>query len=50
MTPKLRNSIKTYSEINWKKLLREDLGNYHLKELQPQLDFIKSVFDNILNS
>jgi len=40
---------KQYDEIDWSKLLRKDLGEYSLEESKPQLDRIKSIFDDILN-
>lgn len=45
----LENIQSQYNEINWSKLLREDLGAFSLKEAEPQINNIKILFDNILN-
>ncbi len=41
--------LKEYKSIDWEALLREDLGEYHLKELKPHLDYIKSAVNNIIS-
>lgn len=45
MDEHLKNLIEGYKQTDWKALLKEDLGKYHLKELQPDLNFIKDFFD-----
>ena len=50
MTEELKNLIEDYKKTNWKSLLREDRGDYHLKEIKPNLDFIKNFFDEIINN
>lgn len=40
---------KQYEEIDWNKLLRQDLGEYSLEEASSSLDKIKTIFDDILN-
>ncbi len=40
----LNNLIEKYQQTDWGTLLRADFGNYHLKELKPELDFIKNDF------
>ena len=49
MTEELKNLILDYKNTDWKSLLRTDRGDYHLKQLKPHLDFIKSFVDKILN-
>jgi len=39
---------ETYKKIDWNKLLRKELGEYSLEEAKPNLDRIKSIFDEIL--
>ena len=49
MIEHLQNFIETYKQTNWQKLLREDLGEYHLKEIKPYLDIIKNFIDPFLD-
>lgn len=42
-------NIEEYKKIDWNKLLRKDLGEYSLEITKPNLDRIKSIFDEILN-
>ena len=49
MLESLEQSIKKYRQINWKSLLKEDMGDYSLKEVKPVLDDIKGLFDEILS-
>jgi len=42
--------LKQYNDISWEKLLREDLGDSgNLKEVKPNFDRIKNIFDRIIN-
>ena len=49
MIDHLQNFIETYKQTTWQKLLREDLGEYHLKEIKPYLDIIKNFIDPFLD-
>lgn len=49
MNEDLKNFIKDYKKTNWDALLRENMGDYHLKELKPHLEFIKKFFDDLLD-
>lgn len=42
-------NTEEYKKIDWNKLLRKDLGEYSLEVAKPNLDRIKSIFDEILN-
>jgi len=42
-------NTEEYKKIDWSKLLRKDLGEYSLEIAKPNLDRIKSIFDEILN-
>ncbi|MBI4920076.1 hypothetical protein HY838_02210 [Candidatus Azambacteria bacterium] len=42
-------NIEEYKKIDWNKLLRKDLGEYSLEVAKPNLDRIKSIFDEMLN-
>ena len=46
----LRNLIGVYKQTDWNLLLRGNMGDYHLKELKPHLDFIKNFFDEIIDN
>ena len=50
MNEQLKNLIEDYKKTNWGLLLRKDMGDYHLKEIKPYLDFIKNCIDSIVNS
>ncbi len=50
MNEHLKTLIEDYRQTNWKALLKEDLGKYHLKEIEPHLDFIKKIIDRIIDS
>ena len=49
MIDHLQNFIEPYKQTNWEKLLKKDLGEYHLKEIKPHLDFIKNFIDPFLD-
>lgn len=42
-------NTEEYKKIDWNKLLRKDLGEYSLEITKPNLDRIKSIFEEILN-
>lgn len=42
-------TTEDYKKIDWNKLLRKDLGEYSLEIAKPNLDRIKSIFDEILD-
>src|SRR3989339_44661 len=42
-------NTEEYKKIDWNKLLRKDLGEYSLEVAKPNLERIKSIFDEILN-
>ena len=44
----LQKAILKYSKIDWRALLREDLGEHHLKELELHLDSIKYGIDDMI--
>ena len=48
MDEALKSLINNYKETNWHSLLREDLGNFNLKEIKPYLDFIKNFMDKCI--
>ena len=53
MTEELKNIIEDYKKTKWDLLLRDkkdNMGDYHLKELKPHLDFIRHFFDSIINN
>ncbi len=50
MDENLKNTIEDYKQTNWGKLLKEDLGEYNLKEIKPYLDFIKNFIDPLVES
>ena len=45
----MRNAER-YKEVNWENLSRADLGEFHLKALEPSLKIIRSCFDRCINS
>ena len=49
MDENLKNSIEAYKKIDWSKLLRNDLGAFHLEPAKKYLDAIKKLFDKILD-
>ena len=49
MNENLKNSIEAYKKIDWSKLLRNDLGAFHLEPAKKDLDAIKKLFDKILD-
>ena len=49
MSEELSRLIQFYKEIKWEQLLRTDLGEYHLKAIKENLDFIKKYFDHIID-
>ena len=50
MNAQLKSLIEDYKKTDWNFLLREDLGEHHLKEIKPHLDFIKNLIDDVVNS
>lgn len=46
----LKSFIEDYKKTNWNLLLREDFGNYSLKEIKPDLDSIKNFIDPLVES
>ena len=50
MTQGLQKLIEDYKQTNWTALLKQDLGEYHLKELKPHLDFIKGFLDSVVQN
>ncbi len=42
--------IDEYKKTKWEKLLRPDLGEYHLGELKPHLDVIKNAIDDVIKN
>lgn len=42
-------NAEEYKKIDWSKLLRKNLGEYSLETAKPNLDRIKSIFDEVLN-
>ena len=48
MNEQLKNLIEDYRKTDWKALLQEKYGDYHLKELKPHLDFIKEFTDPLV--
>lgn len=42
-------NVEEYKKIDWNKLYRKDLGEYSLEITRPNLDRIKSIFEEILN-
>ena len=50
MNDLLREQIKNHRKTDWKRFLREDLGTYHLKEIKPHLDIIKSFIDYLITN
>ncbi len=45
----LEKIVPEYNKTDWRALLREDLGEHHLKELELHLDSIKYGIDDIIN-
>ena len=50
MNEYLKTLIEDYKQTNWKDLLKEDLGKYHLREIEPHLTLIKKIIDRIIDS
>ena len=50
MTKELKELIEDYKKTNWNSLLRENMGDYHLKEIKPHLDFIRNFFNELINN
>ena len=50
MNEELKNIIEDYKKTDWDLLLKGNMGDYHLKELKPHLDFIRHFFDSIINN
>ena len=50
MNEQLKNLIEDYKKTDWNLLLRKNMGDYHLKELKPHLDFIKNFLDELIGN
>lgn len=50
MDATLKQYIDNYNSTNWESLLREDLGKHHLKEIKPDLDYIKFHIDSLVSN
>ena len=50
MNKQLIELIDKYKKTDWKKLLREDLGDYHLKEIKPILDKINNIISPLVEN
>ena len=50
MNEQLKVLIENYNQTDWDALLKEDLGEYHLKELKPHLDVIKAFLDAVVQN
>ena len=48
MNEQLKQYIESYKKTDWKVLLQENHGDYHLKEIKPHLDVIKNFIDDLL--
>ena len=49
MNKELHNLIEDYKKTDWNSLLRKNMGDYHLKELKPHLDFIRNFFNELIS-
>ena len=50
MDEQLKNFIESYKKTEWKFLLRENMGDYHLRELKPHLEFIRNFFNELIDN
>ena len=50
MNEQLKQYIESYKKTDWKVLLQENHGDYHLKEIKPHLDVIKNFIDDLLKN
>ena len=50
MSEQFRQDVEAYRKIDWEALLKKgELGDNHLGALKPEFDFIREVWDSILN-
>ena len=50
MNTELSDLIIAYKQTKWDALLRENMGDYHLKELKPHLDFIRHFLNVVIDN